>query len=48
VAAAGTWPGILAECLLAWADGEEGEDAKAAAFVVAETILLVRSALKPK
>ena len=38
--------GDLAECLIAWTSEIEGTDRDAAAFVVAETILLIRRALK--
>jgi hypothetical protein len=37
------YPNVLAACLLAWAEGEEGIDRDAAAIVVAETILGVRA-----
>jgi hypothetical protein len=37
--------GVFAECLAAWRRGEEGIDGEAAAFVVAETLLLLRATL---
>lgn len=39
---------MLAACLLALRDGEEGVDAQVGALVLAETVLLVRAALKQR
>lgn len=36
----------LADCLGAWARGEDGLDARAGAMVVAEVLLLIRGALR--
>jgi hypothetical protein len=41
-------PGLYAEGLVAWARGDDGIDAQAAAFRVAHTLSLVERALAPK